>query len=100
VYRVAKVLDVTDGNTLDVLLDLGFGILARKRVRLAEIDAPETRTTDRAEKHAGRKPRRGCAPSCLTSRKPVLWCARKSQTARKNTAEYLDMFTLQASQTR
>lgn len=52
-YRVTEVVDVTDGDTVDVRLDLGFAISVRKRVRLAGINAPESRTTDRAEKALG-----------------------------------------------
>jgi micrococcal nuclease len=52
-YRVTEVVAVTDGDTVDVRLDLGFDISVRKRVRLAGIDAPESRTTDHAEKALG-----------------------------------------------
>jgi micrococcal nuclease len=52
-YRVTEVVNVTDGDTVDVRLDLGFAISVRKRVRLAGINAPESRTTDRVEKVLG-----------------------------------------------
>ena len=45
---------VVDGDTVDVDIDLGFGIWIRgERVRLHGIDTPETRTRDRTEKAAG-----------------------------------------------
>ena len=45
---------VVDGDTVDVDIDLGFGIWGHnERVRLHGIDAPETRTIDRTEKAAG-----------------------------------------------
>ena len=54
-YRV-EVLRVVDGDTVDVDIDLGFGVtLTNQRVRLAGIDAPETRTRDLAEKAEGLK---------------------------------------------
>ena len=45
---------VVDGDTIDVTIDLGFNIyLKKQRVRLAEIDTPESRTRDLAEKKLG-----------------------------------------------
>ena len=35
------ILRVIDGDTVDVDIDLGFGVHTKKRIRLAEIDAPE-----------------------------------------------------------
>jgi micrococcal nuclease len=52
-YYVRKVEKVVDGDTIDVLIDLGFDILFQSRVRLAGIDTPESRTRDLAEKALG-----------------------------------------------
>jgi micrococcal nuclease len=52
-YYVKKVENVVDGDTIDVLIDLGFDILFASRVRLAGIDTPESRTKDLAEKALG-----------------------------------------------
>jgi micrococcal nuclease len=52
-YFVKEVKGVVDGDTIDVLIDLGFDILFASRVRLAGIDTPESRTTDKAEKALG-----------------------------------------------
>jgi micrococcal nuclease len=52
-YFVREVKNVVDGDTIDVLIDLGFDILFESRVRLAGIDTPESRTTDKAEKALG-----------------------------------------------
>jgi micrococcal nuclease len=52
-YYVRKVENVVDGDTIDVLIDLGFDILFASRVRLAGIDTPESRTKDLAEKTLG-----------------------------------------------
>jgi micrococcal nuclease len=52
-YEV-KVLRVVDGDTVDVDIDLGFGIiLTDERVRISGIDAPESRTSDPIEKIFG-----------------------------------------------
>ena len=52
-YYVRKVENVVDGDTIDVLIDLGFDILFQSRVRLSGIDTPESRTRDLAEKALG-----------------------------------------------
>jgi micrococcal nuclease len=52
-YYVRKVENVVDGDTIDVLIDLGFDILFASRVRLAGIDTPESRTKDLKEKALG-----------------------------------------------
>jgi len=45
---------IVDGDTIDVDIDLGFGIWLRKeRVRVAGIDTPEKRTRDKVEKVFG-----------------------------------------------
>ena len=52
-YFVKEVKNVVDGDTIDVIIELGFDILFASRVRLAGIDTPESRTTDKAEKALG-----------------------------------------------
>lgn len=52
-YRIKQVLRVVDGDTIDVDIDLGFNISYTQRVRLAGIDTPESRTTDKYEKQLG-----------------------------------------------
>ena len=48
-YR-AKILKVVDGDTVDVDIDLGFGVvLTDERVRIMGIDTPESRTRDKVE---------------------------------------------------
>ena len=50
----AKILKVVDGDTVDVDIDLGFGIWMKdERVRIKEIDTPESRTRDKEEKVRG-----------------------------------------------
>ncbi len=52
-YYVKKVSKIVDGDTIDVDIDLGFDISFSSRVRLAGIDTPESRTTDKMEKSLG-----------------------------------------------
>ena len=49
-YFVKSVTNVVDGDTIDVIIDLGFDILFSSRVRMAGIDSPESRTRDLKEK--------------------------------------------------
>jgi micrococcal nuclease len=52
-YRIKKVTNVVDGDTIDVEIDLGFSVSFAQRLRLAGIDTPESRTTDKIEKALG-----------------------------------------------
>ena len=52
-YRVKSVERVVDGDTVDVILDLGFGLFKKERVRIAGIDTPEKRTRNAEEKRLG-----------------------------------------------
>ena len=48
-YR-AHVIKVIDGDTVDVDIDLGFGVMLKdERVRIMGIDTPESRTRDKVE---------------------------------------------------
>ena len=52
-YR-CKVTRVVDGDTVDIDIDLGFGVwLHKERVRIYGIDTPESRTRDKEEKKFG-----------------------------------------------
>jgi len=51
-YR-AKLIRVIDGDTVDAMIDLGFGTWVKKRIRLYGINTPEVRTRDLLEKKAG-----------------------------------------------
>jgi len=53
VYRIKSVGRVVDGDTIDADIDLGFDISLTKRIRLAGIDTPESRTRDLKEKELG-----------------------------------------------
>jgi len=50
----ATILKIVDGDTVDVDIDLGFGVwLKDERVRIMGIDTPESRTRDKVEKVFG-----------------------------------------------
>ena len=50
----AELIRIIDGDTIDVMLDLGFYVWVKKRIRLYGIDTPETRTRDVEEKERGK----------------------------------------------
>ena len=53
-YKVS-ISKVVDGDTVDVDIDLGFGMVYKKqRVRMVGIDTPESRTRDKVEKLFGK----------------------------------------------
>lgn len=52
-YYKATLEKVVDGDTIDVVIDLGFGIKKKTRLRLNGIDTPEIRTKNIDEKIAG-----------------------------------------------
>ncbi len=53
IYRIRSVHKVVDGDTIDADIDLGFDISLTKRIRLAGVDTPESRTADANEKKYG-----------------------------------------------
>lgn len=52
-FRVTEITRVIDGDTIDVIIDLGFDLYKKERVRVAGVDTPEKRTTDEEEKALG-----------------------------------------------
>jgi endonuclease YncB( thermonuclease family) len=52
-FRVTEIVKVVDGDTIDVLIDLGFDLYKKERVRIAGVDTPEKRTKDLEEKALG-----------------------------------------------
>ena len=63
-YQIHSIAKVIDGDTIDIILDLGFDIFTKKRIRLYGIDTPESRTRDEEEKKFG----------LLAKRKLQEWC--------------------------
>ena len=52
-FRVTEISKVLDGDTIDVLIDLGFDLFKKERVRIAGVDTPEKRTRNLEEKELG-----------------------------------------------
>ena len=52
-YKIKKITRIVDGDTVDLDIDLGFNITISHRIRLKDINAPETRTLDLEEKKKG-----------------------------------------------
>jgi len=50
---VTEIVKVLDGDTIDVLIDLGFDLFKKERVRIAGVDTPEKRTKNLEEKALG-----------------------------------------------
>lgn len=54
-WYTGTVLGVVDGDTVDLMVDLGFSVHHKIRVRLYGVNTPESRTKDAAEKEMGLK---------------------------------------------
>ena len=52
-FRVIEIVKVLDGDTIDVIIDLGFDLYKKERVRIAGVDTPEKRTRNLEEKALG-----------------------------------------------
>jgi micrococcal nuclease len=75
-FKVLSVEKVIDGDTIDVIIDLGFDILTRQRVRLLGIDTPESRTSDKVEKIYGNLAKKELSNWCSTSKGIELRCQK------------------------
>ena len=74
VYRIASIVKVVDGDTVDVVLDLGFSISVKQRVRLYGIDTPESRTLDVVEKKYGLLSKKKLTELCSKASEMQLRC--------------------------
>jgi micrococcal nuclease len=52
-YKIKSIEHIVDGDTFDCIVDLGFSILHKIRVRMYGINTPESRTRDLEEKARG-----------------------------------------------
>jgi micrococcal nuclease len=52
-YAIKEVIKVVDGDTIDVIFDVGFSMFRKERIRLDGIDTPESSTSDLNEKRFG-----------------------------------------------
>jgi micrococcal nuclease len=81
-YFVKEVTKVVDGDTIDVIIDLGFDIMFSSRVRLAGIDTPESRTTDKVEKTLGLESKEYLKKN-LKDAKPIIIKTEKMNSSEK-----------------
>ena len=52
-YKIKSIEKIVDGDTFDCIVDCGFSIMHKIRVRMYGINTPESRTRDLAEKAKG-----------------------------------------------
>lgn len=71
-YFVREVTKVVDGDTVDLVIDLGFSIMCSSRIRLAGIDAPESRTVDKEEKVLGLEAKKYLSERLKSAKKIVI----------------------------
>lgn len=76
-FPVLEIAKVVDGDTVDAILDLGFGIRIKQRLRLIGIDTPEIASRDPVEKERARAAREFAKA----------WCGRQSQIRARTTKE-------------
>lgn len=69
-YTIKEVVKYIDGDTVDVIVDLGFHILIKKRIRLAGINTPEVRTRDKLIKEKGLAAKARLIELCQLNRDP------------------------------
>lgn len=48
-YKLKEIINIYDGDTMTVVLDLGFGVTKEEKLRLAKIDTPELRGEEREQ---------------------------------------------------
>lgn len=77
VYPVSSLVKVVDGDTVDVVIDLGFSVSIRQRVRLLGVDTPESRTLDIEEKKYGLLAKNKLAELCAKSTQIELRCPKR-----------------------
>ena len=49
-YIVKEIVKIVDGDTVDIVLDLGFDVYRKERVRINRVDTPESNSKDVTEK--------------------------------------------------
>ena len=72
VYLITKIVKYIDGDTIDVIIDLGFKTFVKKRIRLYGINTPEVRTRDLDEKKKGIAARERLRVLCEESSEPLV----------------------------
>ena len=82
-YKIYKVNNIVDGDTIDVTLSLGFNIFFNTRVRLNGINTPESRTSDLKEKELGLKAKEFTSNFITTSNELTLVVEKREKFGRE-----------------
>ena len=78
-----KILRVVDGDTVDIDIDLGFGIwMHKERVRMMGIDTPESRTRNLEEKVRGKLSKKYLTELLKSSKKLIVKTHKGSETGK------------------
>lgn len=77
IYPVSSLVKVVDGDTVDVVIDLGFSVSIRQRVRLIGVDTPESRTLDSEEKKYGLLAKKKLGELCAKATHIELRCPER-----------------------
>ncbi len=92
-YRVKEATAI-DGDTVDLLVDLGFYSLTRQRFRLARINAEETNSSDPIKRAQGREAKRVLA-EWLAAAKTITVVSQKTEKYGRWLAElYIDVLNV------
>ena len=81
-YRINKVTKIIDGDTIDVIIDMGFDIMCKSRIRLFGIDTPESRTRNLEEKVRGKLSKKYLTDLLKSSKKLVVKTHKGSETGK------------------
>ena len=80
----AKVINVVDGDTIVVDIDLGFNVvLSNQSVRLLGVDTPESRTSDKIEKVFGLASKEYAKEFVENCKKQIILRTHKSDDSEK-----------------
>ena len=63
-YNIKEIVKYIDGDTIDIIIDLGFHVSVKKRIRLYGINTPEIRTKNKKEKELGFKAKERLVELC------------------------------------
>ena len=81
-YRIKSIKKIIDGDTIDVVLDMGFEIQYKSRVRLFGIDTPESRTRNKEEKVRGLLSKKYLQNAIKKSKKLTIKTHKGSETGK------------------
>jgi|SaaInlStandDraft_4_1057021.scaffolds.fasta_scaffold61223_2 micrococcal nuclease len=81
-YRVKEIVSIYDGDTMKVVVDLGFGIYTKQTLRLYGINAPEMRGSDKVNGKITRDWLRGRVYEAVENKTPISIRTKKDKTGK------------------